>query len=219
MSSDGGRRTRVKICGIRDEASALAAVESGADALGFVFVSTSARAIASEEAYGIACYLPPFVTKVGLFVDPKPERLFEMGEVFPFDVVQLHGKEPEARVRACREVGAPIIKAIRFDAATIGDELERWSGVGEIDALMVDGSSGGEGTAFDWEALASAKERCAHPLIVAGGLTPENVSEAIRIVQPYAVDVSSGVERERGVKDASLIAEFCAAVREADGAR
>ncbi|MEO1129026.1 MAG: phosphoribosylanthranilate isomerase [Planctomycetota bacterium] len=209
-------RTRIKICGVRDAPSALAAVEAGADALGFVFVGASPRAIDPEEAYGIACFLPPMVTKVGLFVNPKPEGVFETGEIFPFDIVQLHGQEPEMRVRACRDVGAPILKAIKFEAATIEDELERWSLVDEIDGLLIDGSTGGTGETFDWHALAAVRDKSAHPLILAGGLTPENVGEAIDIVRPYAVDVSSGVESSPGQKDPQRIAAFCRAVRDAD---
>jgi phosphoribosylanthranilate isomerase len=210
-------RTRIKICGIRDEEIALTAVECGTDALGFVFYDGSPRFVEPERAYEIACFLPPFVTKVALVVNPEPEALAELGRVFPFDVVQLHGTETVERVRACRETtGAPLMKAIRFDAATTREDLERWGAVDEIDALLVDGSSGGRGTAFDWEALAAVQEACPHPIVLAGGLTPETVGEAIRAVGPYAVDVSSGVERARGVKDAGLIAAFCEAVRAGD---
>ncbi len=212
-------RTRIKICGVRDEETALTAVECGADALGFVFYQGSPRFLEPERAYEIACYLPPFVTKVALCVDPEPAELTRLGELFPFDVVQLHGAETEDLVRACRESsGAPIVKAIRFDEATIEEELRRWSAVDEIDALMVDGSSGGGGTAFDWGRFAEAQGACAHPVVLAGGLRAETVGEAIRTVLPYAVDVSSGVERGRGVKDARLIGAFCEAVRKADAA-
>lgn len=207
-------RTRVKICGICDVGGALAAVESGADALGFVFVDSSVRAIDPEAAYAIACYLPPFVTKVGLFVDASAEDIDSIGEQFPFDVVQLHGEEDEDHVREVRErVGVPILKAIRYVGETIESELERWSAVAELDGVLVDGSAGGEGCAFDWHGLARVVGKSAHPLILAGGLTAETVAEAIRVVCPYAVDVSSGVERERGVKDAALIRSFCEAVQ------
>lgn len=209
-------RTRIKICGIRDEEIALTAVECGADALGFVFYDGSPRFLEPERAYEIACYLPPFVTKVALVVNPEPGSLVELGRVFPFDVVQLHGTETVEQVRACREAGAQLVKAIRFDPATIGADLARWGEVEEIDALLVDGSGGGRGTAFDWASLAAVQEACPHPIILAGGLKPETVGQAIREVMPYAVDVSSGVERSRGVKDAGLIASFCEAVRAAD---
>ncbi len=210
-------RTRVKICGVRDLEGALAAVEAGADALGFNFIESSPRRVTAEAALEVARFLPPFVTKVALFAAPTVDGLLEVGEVFPFDVLQLHGEEDEAAVRACREIGLPILKAVRFDAATIETEIDRWNAVGEIDALLVDGSTGGKGTRFDWSALARVQERSAHPIVVAGGLTPANVGVAVRELRPYAVDVSSGVERERGVKDPELMDSFCRAVRQADG--
>lgn len=206
-------RTRIKICGIRDEDNALAAAEAGADAIGFMFVKSSVRYIDPEEAWSIACYLPPFITKVGVFANAKPDDYEAVREICPFDFGQLHGTEAEPTVRDC---GPEIIKAVRFDPATIEMELRRWSRIGEIDAILIDGSSGGEGLTVDWHALAAVASACDHPLILAGGLTPENVGEAIRVVRPWAVDVSSGVEVERGVKDAALIAAFCDAVRRAD---
>lgn len=206
-------RTRVKICGVRDVVGALAGVEAGADALGFVFVASSVRCIDPEDAYEIACYLPPFVTKVALFADASPEEIEAIGEVFPFDIAQLHGQEDASAVREIREsTGVPILKAIRFEIGSIESEFRRWNDVAEIDAVLVDGSSGGEGRTLDWQALAGVREVCEHPLVLAGGLTPENVGEAIRIVRPYAVDVSSGVEHERGQKDAVLMRRFCEAV-------
>lgn len=209
-------RTRIKICGVTDEETALVACECGADALGFVFAEGSPRCLDPDRAYEISCYLPPFVTRVALCVNPKLEALVELGRAFPYEVVQLHGSETPDDARSMREAGAPIVKAIRYDEATIATELERWSAVDEIDALLIDGSAGGAGASFDWEGLAAVAESCAHPLIVAGGLTPENVGEAITRTTPWAVDVSSGVERSRGVKDANLIAAFCEAVRVAD---
>jgi len=212
-------RTRIKICGIRDEEIALTAVECGADALGFVFYDGSPRYVDPDAAYEIACFLPPFVTRVALCVNPEPLSLVELGARFPYDAVQLHGSESVELVRACRaESGAPIIKAIRYDAATIADDLALWGAVDEIDALLIDGSAGGHGQAFDWAGLDAVQEACPHPIILAGGLTPETVGQAIDVVTPYAVDVSSGVERSRGEKDAGLIASFCEAVREADAA-
>lgn len=208
-----GTRTRIKICGIRDDENALWAAESGADALGFVFAPSSPRYIAPEDAWEIASYLPPFVTKVGLFVDPSPEEFMRAKEVCPFDYGQLHGSEGVDTVAAC---GPWIIKAIRFDPDLIEGALRRWSEVDEVDALLIDGSAGGEGVALDWATLARVQGVSAHPIILAGGLTPQNVGEAIRIVRPWAVDVSSGVERERGIKDPALIEAFCDAVREAD---
>ncbi|MCA9311565.1 MAG: phosphoribosylanthranilate isomerase [Phycisphaerales bacterium] len=208
-------RTRIKICGIRDAETALFAVESGADALGFVFAKTSPRYIEPVDAWEILQMLPPFVTSVGLTVNLKSEQFDEIQEAAPFDLVQLHGSES---IPQARDYMTPVIKAIRFDEATISEELGRWARVDEVVAILVDGSAGGEGESFDWEKLAALRDEVVHPLILAGGLTPENVGEAIRIVRPYAVDVSSGVESERGTKDPARIRAFCAAVRAADGA-
>lgn len=205
-------RTRIKICGIRDVDAALTAIDAGADAIGFVFARSSPRAIPPEEAAEIMAVLPPFVTTVGVFVNASVDAFCDIEETCPTHYAQLHGSEDEQTVKAC----APAIKAIRFDPATIAAELERWDAVDDIDAILVDGSAGGEGTALDWAALAKAAEDIAKPLILAGGLNPQNVGEAIRIVRPFAVDVSSGVEREKGVKDEALIEAFCDAVREAD---
>ena len=206
-------RTRVKICGIRDEASALAAAGGGADAVGFMFVASSPRFVEPERAFEIAGALPPFVATVGVTADLTVDEFAELEQRCPATCAQLHGDEAEQVVRRC---GPGVIKAVRFDAATIRAELARWAAVEEIDAILVDGSSGGKGEAFDWAALREHVEACAKPVIVAGGLTAENVGEAIRAARPWGVDVSSGVERERGVKDAGLIRAFCDAVRVAD---
>lgn len=206
-------RTRIKICGVTDEHSALCAAEAGADAVGFVFAKFSPRYIEPERAWDIASCLPPFITKVGLFVDAKPDRFYEIKEECPFDYGQLHGSESVPVVQEC---GPFVIKAVRFDPQTIEEDFRRWNGVNEVDAILVDGSAGGEGTALDWDALAAVSEQCTHPLILAGGLTPDNVAEAIRIVRPFAVDVSSGVEKEKGVKDPAKIRAFCQAVRGSD---
>jgi len=206
-------RTRIKICGIRDEESAFAAADSGADAIGLVFYPQSPRYIAPDEAWQLVGMLPPFVSSVGLFVNADLDRFMMIEEECPTDMSQLHGHEPEELVKQC---GPNVIKAVRFDPATIAGDLERWDRVDEVNAILVDGSSGGQGTTFDWTSLASARERLSKPLILAGGLTPENVGEAIRTVRPFAVDVSSGVESSPGVKDVDLIEAFCRSVRRAD---
>lgn len=208
-------RTRIKICGIRDETGLFAAAESGADAVGFVFHPQSRRFIDPEDAWELVGLLPPFVSSVGLFVDASVEKFSAMEELCPTTFSQLHGKESVEVVRRC---GPGVIKAVRFDAATIGDELARWEAIDEVDAILVDGSSGGEGLSFDWPSLAAAKDRTSKPLILAGGLTAANVGEAIRAVRPWGVDVSSGVEREPGEKDPGMIEDFCRAVLRADAA-
>jgi phosphoribosylanthranilate isomerase len=206
-------RTRVKICGITDEEALFAAADAGADAVGFNFHPKSRRFIQPEDAFELISLLPPFVTSVGLFVDASVDRFSDIEEVCPTDMTQLHGDESEATVRAC---GPSLIKAVRFDPSTIQRELARWDALDEVDAILVDGSAGGQGVAFDWAALAPLVPGVRKPIILAGGLTPDNVGAAIRAVRPYGVDVSSGVESEPGVKDRALMAAFCAAVRTAD---
>ncbi|HMN42756.1 MAG TPA: phosphoribosylanthranilate isomerase, partial [Phycisphaerales bacterium] len=144
-------RTRIKICGITDEEGLFGACDAGADAVGFVFYSKSRRFIEPDEAFDLISFLPPFVSSVGLFVDASVERFSDIEEVCPTDRSQLHGNEPEDVVRQC---GPGVIKAVRFDGATIERELKRWSAVEEVDAILVDGSSGGEGVAFEWAELA-----------------------------------------------------------------
>ncbi len=206
-------RTRIKICGITDEESLFAAADAGADAVGFVFHPKSRRYIDPADAFDLISFLPPFVSSVGLYVDAKVDVFSDIEEICPTDRVQLHGDESEDTVRRC---GPSVIKAIRFDPATIERDLTKWSKLEEVDAILVDGSSGGAGTTFDWSALAKVKSASTKPLIIAGGLTHENIAEAIRAVRPYAVDVSSGVESEPGVKSAELMQKFCNAVRQAD---
>lgn len=206
-------RTRIKICGVRDEETALCAAESGADAIGLVFVKSSPRYVEPARAWEVVSFLPPFISTVGLFMNVKAADIEAVRTACPFDFCQLHGQESEPVVREC---GPMVIKAVRFDALTIEAELRRWSRITEIGALLIDGSAGGEGKALDWNALASIQDASDHPLILAGGLTPENVGDAIRLVRPWAVDVSSGVEKERGIKDPRLIDQFCRAVHEAD---
>lgn len=206
-------RTRVKVCGIREDMGARAAVDSGADALGFVFVRSSPRYIAPEEAASLVAGLPALVSSVGVFMDQSAEAIGEVLETCPTTYTQLHGSEDE---ELAGEVGPYLIKAVRFDPATIERELERWEGVDDVDAILIDGPSAGSGEPFDWAVLSPVVRGLTKPLFLAGGLTPENVGDAVRAVRPFAVDVSSGVERERGVKDPALIARFCAAVRRAD---
>lgn len=206
-------RTRIKICGIRTAEIADAAVDAGADALGFVFVRSSPRFIEPAEAWGIIGGLPPLVGTVGVFVNAPIDAFSDIEEQCPTAYSQLQGNEDIPLVRQC---GPGVIKAIRYDAATIGEDLARWDGIDEVDAILVDGSAGGQGAAFDWSALTPRLAGLSKPVILAGGLNPANVADAIRAVHPFAVDVSSGVERERGVKEPGLIEAFCEAVRAAD---
>lgn len=210
------KRTRIKICGIRTAECALAAANSGADAIGFVFHPASPRYIPPSEAWEIAGQLSPFVSTVGLFVDASLEQFCDIEEQCPTAMSQLHGGEDVELVREC---GPNIIKAVRFDPETIGETLAQWDEVDEVSAILIDGSAGGEGKTLDWEALArhtTSRDADAKPIILAGGLTPSNVGEAIRLVRPWGVDVSSGVEHTKGAKDPAMIDAFCAAVHRAD---
>ncbi len=207
------KRTRIKICGIRDLDTMSAVVSAGADAVGFVFYESSPRHITPEDAWRLINDAPPFLTTVSLTVSATPDQFSDIEQLCPTDYSQLHGDESESTVRAC---GPRVIKAIRFNQSSVQRELKFWSAIEEVDAILVDGSAGGAGQSFDWAALTKAKHACAKPLILAGGLTPDNVEEAIRTVNPYAVDVSSGVETSPGAKDTALIERFCAAVRRAD---
>jgi phosphoribosylanthranilate isomerase len=206
-------RTRIKICGIRDIDSALACAEFGADAIGLVFVKSSPRAVTPDEAFDIQASLPPFLSTVGLFKNASVDFFCDAEETCPTTMVQLHGDETDQVIKQC---GPNLIKAIKFDAATIAKDLARFQAINEVDAILVDGSAGGEGIAFDWSALKPHADALQLPLFISGGLTPDNVGEAIRILRPYAVDVSSGVESAPGIKDHALIAAFCDAVRKAD---
>jgi len=296
-------RTRIKICGVTGVDAARVAADSGADAVGLVFASSSPRRITPETGAEILFSLPPMVSGVALLVDPTLDEFIEIEESCPAHLTQLHGSEPVKLVEQCgpgviksvrfdpgtvddqlrlwdeidevdailvdgstgglgvtldwralrealdriqpvtpiilaeescpahltqlhgsepvklvEQCGPGVIKSVRFDPATIDDQLRRWDEIDEVDAILVDGSTGGLGVTLDWRALREALDRIqpVTPIILAGGLTPENVGEAIGVVRPFAVDVSSGVESEPGVKDPSLIRAFCRAVQEAD---
>ncbi|MBO2925693.1 phosphoribosylanthranilate isomerase [Metapseudomonas otitidis] len=203
---------RVKICGITRVEDALAAVVAGADAIGLVFYAPSPRAVTAEQARAIISALPPFVTTVGLFVDMPGEELDSVLATVPLDLLQFHGDEsPEA----CRRHGRPYLKALRIrpgdDVSALIDRYPDASGV--LLDTYVPGTPGGTGEAFDWSLVPSGPSR---PVVLAGGLTPGNVAEAIRRVRPYAVDVSGGVEASKGIKDPVLIRVFIDAVRSAE---
>jgi len=210
-------RTRIKICGVLDEAMAAVAAEAGADAIGLIFVRSSPRFVEVNQARAIAGSLPPFVAAVGVFVDAPPEDVQRVRRATGLTAAQLHGDETRADAEAC---GPRVVKAVRFDATPESEErLRTWAAAPGIDAVLVDGSRGGEGKAVDWTALSRVASALSLPLVLAGGLTPDNVGEAIRTVRPYAVDVTSGVEARRGEKDPGLIRAFCQAVRQTDGER
>jgi len=206
----GATRTRIKICGITSAEAARVAAEAGADAIGLVAVTSSPRSLDDRGAEAIAASLPPFVETVRVFQNAAPEELAAWKGRF----LQLHGDEDEGFIADIRQwhPECMIIRGFRFSA----EQTLRWAGCRQVHALLVDGSPGGQGEAFDHARLAALMERIGKPVILAGGLTAETVGDAIRAVRPYAVDVSSGTESEPGVKDPRLIRAFCQAVREAD---
>ena len=206
-------RTRIKVCGITSLQDANAAIDAGADAVGFVFVKDTPRYIDPEEAAIIMYSLPPFVAAVGVTQDLDVDQFCALEYKCPTHMTQLHGKEPVDVVAAC---GPGVIKAFKYEDATIQSQLTRWAKVEELDAILIDGSAGGTGESFDWAKLAPHLKDYPKKIIIAGGLDADNVGEVIKTLCPYAVDVSTGVEDEPGVKNHAKIAEFCAAVRAAD---
>ena len=201
--------TRIKICGITTTDAMNSATEAGADYLGFVHWPKSPRFIEIKQAESLAAGLPETVTPVSLFVDAPIEQMLST----PFEWIQLHGREEEATCRQLREAGHRIIRGFHFSPKAV----ERWDTCSDVDAILVDGSRiGGTGESFDHNALQALMPSIKTPLIVAGGLDPENVGTVIEATRCWGVDVSSGVEAGRGVKDPARIHSFCTAVREAD---
>ena len=209
-------RTRIKICGLTREADVDAAVEAGADALGFVLWPGSARHVSAARAAALARRLPPFVTPVLLFVNASAAELSAGLDAIPHALLQFHGDETPAQ---CRQPGRAYIRAARMAA---GFDLLDFAGrFGDSQALLLDAhvaGYGGAGKVFDWSMLQGSAVRVGLPLVLSGGLNPANVIDGITQVQPCAVDVSSGVEISKGVKDATLMRQFCKAVRAADQA-
>ena len=204
--------TRIKICGITRVEDALAACAAGADALGFVFHPPSPRHVAPDTARQIVAALPPFVCAVGLFVDREADEIERTLEHVPLDMLQFHGDEaPEA----CARFGRPYLKAVRMRPEV--DLLEYARRFGDARGLLLDafvsGAHGGTGTRFDWRLVPA---NLPMPIVLSGGLTPENVGEAVQALRPWAVDVSSGVEADKGIKDAQRMRDFIAGVRRAD---
>jgi phosphoribosylanthranilate isomerase len=204
-------RVRVKICGITGEDDARAAIDAGADALGFIFYPASPRFVSVRRAAQAARVVPPFVARVGVFVNPNNEQVVEAMTECGLDVLQFHGEESPA---FCTAFGRKAVKAFRVRDESSLKELPAFP----VDAWLLDShvpdKPGGSGERFNWN-LAVAAKRYGRPIILAGGLTPENVAEAVRLVQPFAVDVSSGVEAAPGKKDVEKMRAF---VRTAKGA-
>lgn len=203
---------RIKICGITCRDDALAAVEAGADALGFVFYEGSPRQVATTTAAQIIGALPPLVAKVGVFVDATADQICQVIAECALDTVQLHGAEPP---ELCRRLPVKVIKAFRVQSLESLLDLPRYP----TDAWLLDsyvpGQPGGTGARFKWDLAVEAK-KLGRPIILAGGLTPGNVAAAVRQVRPFGVDVSSGVESAPGRKDIRKIQQFIEAARHAD---
>ncbi len=202
---------RVKICGITRIEDLHAACAAGADALGFVFYDKSPRHVSIDTAAALVRALPPFVQSVGLFVDAEPATIKAVLASVPLDLLQFHGDETPEQ---CAHAGRPFLKAVRVKADT--DLLKYAADFEAARGLLLDayvpGVPGGTGERFDWSLIPSDLPK---PVVLSGGLDPGNVAEAVRRVRPWAVDVSSGVEASKGIKDALLVARFIANAKEA----
>jgi phosphoribosylanthranilate isomerase len=212
MGPGRGKRLFVKICGITSAEDAQAAIEAGADALGFVFWPKSPRYVTPEATAAITRELPPFVVRVGVFVDAPKAELTHTAEVAGLDLLQLHGQEPP-------DIFATLprraLKALRVGDGYKSEEAVAFAG--KAAGLLLDAqrpeAPGGTGRAFDWRLVRDLRQRVPF-LILAGGLTPDNVAEATRVVNPHGVDVSSGVESAPGRKDRDKLRAFVEAARE-----
>lgn len=197
-------RTRVKICGITSPEDALHVVNAGADAIGLVFYAPSPRAVTLQHAKTIATAVPAFVTVVGLFVNAEKSEIEKIVAEVGIDLIQFHGDES---AEFCRQFNRPYIKAVRVKADT--NLIQYADDFFDAKALLLDayaeGVPGGTGQSFDWDLI---PKHLPKPMILAGGLNAENVAQAIKAVQPYAVDVSGGLEISKGVKDAQKIQQF-----------
>ena len=211
-SGPGMNRTRVKICGITRPDHARAAAGAGADAIGLVFYEPSPRFVTRAQAAAVCAALPPLVSVVGLFVNPAPDEVEATVAGLPVDLLQFHGEEPP---ELCAGAGKPYVKAVRV--RTRDDVVAAAARHPEARALLLDAHHdalwGGTGTRFDWNVVPGD---AGHPIILAGGLTPENVAGAIRLVRPFAVDVSGGVESAPGEKDPERMERFMKEVASAE---
>jgi phosphoribosylanthranilate isomerase len=204
-------RTRIKICGLTREADVDDAIDAGADALGFVLYPKSPRALPLERAAALAERLPPFVTPVLLFVNASPAEVQRAVERLPQALLQFHGDETPAQ---CTAAARPFLRAARMDPGF--DLLDFGARFQAAQALLLDAhveGYGGGGKAFDWSLI---PPNVPLPVVLSGGLNPANVTDGVLHVRPWAVDVSSGVEQAKGVKNAALMRRFCKAVRDAD---
>ncbi len=207
-------RTRIKICGLTREADVAAAVEAGADALGFVLYPNSPRHVSAERAARLAHDLPPFVTAVLLFVNAPAGDVAAASALLPQATLQFHGDESPAD---CDATGRPYLRAVRMaPGVDLLDFVQRFP---NAQALLLDAAVdgwGGGGKVFDWSLIPQDLPAPGARVVLSGGLNPANVIDGVLHARPFAVDVSSGVESAKGIKDAALMRRFCEAVREAD---
>ncbi|MFV1922167.1 MAG: phosphoribosylanthranilate isomerase [Methylotenera sp.] len=207
-STNVAMRTRIKICGITRVEDAVYAAEQGVDAIGLVFYPLSPRYVSVTQARAIAKALPPFVSIVALFVNPTTDEVMQVLTSVRIDLLQFHGDEDEV---ACKQYGLPYLKAIRVKLGT--NLIQYAQDYTSAKALLLDTYSdaafGGTGEIFDWNVI---PKKMPKPIVLAGGLSVGNVAQAIKLVAPYAVDVSGGVEQSKGIKDSVKIANFVSAV-------
>ena len=199
---------KVKICGMTQLKDALFAVEQGVDAVGFIFYKKSPRAVTMKTVRGIIKKLPPLVDTVGVFVNESAERLNKIADYCGLDLVQLHGEESPA---FCRKIHRRVIKAFRVKDIQSIKQLEKFPVSGFLLDTFSDDLHGGTGKTFDWNLALPAKK--IGPVILAGGLTPSNIRQAVRRVRPYGVDVCSGVEKSSGIKDLEKVRVFLKNIR------
>jgi len=199
---------KVKICGMTQLKDALFAVEQGVDAVGFIFYKKSPRAVTMKTVREIIAKLPPLVDTVGVFVNESAERLNKIADYCGLDLVQLHGEESPA---FCRKIHRRVIKAFRVKDLQSIKQLEKFPVSGFLLDTFSDDLHGGTGKTFDWNLALPAKKM--GPVILAGGLTPRNILQAVRQVRPYGVDVCSGVEKSPGIKDLGKVRAFLKNIR------
>ena len=202
--------TRIKFCGLTRQQDVLEAAQMGVHAIGLVFHPDSPRAVNVQQAQGLSRVCPPFITRVGLFMNQDASTIMEVLKYVELDILQFHGEEPEDY---CISFNKPYLKSIAMGGKT-PDEIPEYS---SAQAYLLDsnelGQPGGSGKAFDW---GNIPKNINKPVIVAGGLSPDNVTQAIQCIQPYAVDVSSGIESAKGIKDSEKMKTFINSVRVAD---
>jgi phosphoribosylanthranilate isomerase len=215
-------RTRIKICGLTRVEDVRAAIAAGADAIGLVFYAPSPRCVTAHEAEKLLSQVGPFVSTVGLFVNATPHQVEQVLSLAPVSLLQFHGDEtPQQCAEIASAVNRPFIRAVRVGPQTIGEDLleyaETYRATGPLFAgLLLDtlvDSYGGGGKVFDWSLI---PEELAPQVVLSGGLSVHNATDAVVRVRPFGVDVSSGVESAKGLKDAEAIQRFIAAVRHAD---